>query len=137
MLPSMEEVRTVSDSDQVPGMTELVTENESLKSELYMRAAVYDLETRLRQTGARSPNLLTEQGKALFEFSDEGELTNAEAVIGHLKRSYPEQFTPASIDASAGRKQRPTLTKEGLARMTPAEIQRLDWNEVRSALQEK
>ena len=137
MLPGMEEVRTASDSDRAPGLDELTQETEQLRSELRMRSAAYDIQTRLTQAGARSPGLLAERAKESFQFSDAGDLTNAEAVVEHLRRTYPEQFTPASIDATAGRTVRPTLTKEALARMTPAEIQRLDWNEVRSALQGK
>jgi hypothetical protein len=136
LLLGMDNVRTASDSDRVPGLEELAQENEQLKAEIRMRSAVYDIETRLKKAGARSPGLLTDRAKQTFEFSDEGELTNAEAVVEHLRRTYPEQFAPASIDAAAGRTTPPTLTKQALARMTPAEIQRLDWNEVRSALQE-
>jgi len=116
---------------------ELAAENEALKAELRMRSAVYDIETRLAKTGARSPGLLVEQAKGRFQFTEEGELANPEAVIEHLRTTWPDQFTPGpipSIDASAGRTPRPTLTKEALARMTPAEIQRLDWAEVKTAL---
>ena len=121
----------------LPGLEELAAENEKLKAEIRMRDAIYDVETRLANVGARSPGLLVERAKESFQFSDEGDLTNAEAVVEHLRRSWPEQFAPdpqPSIDASAGRITRPTLTKEALARMTPAQIQRLDWNEVKSAL---
>ena len=118
-------------------MEELAAENDQLKAELHMRTAVYDIETRLAKAGAKSPDLLTERAKDSFQFDDEGKLTNAEAILDDLKRKYPEQFTPEafpSIDATAGRTKAPTLTKEALARMTPAEINRLDWAEVRAAL---
>lgn len=121
----------------LPGMEELAAENENLKAELRMRTGVYDIKTRLAKAGARSPSLLAEQAKEQFQFTEEGELANPEAVIEHLRRTWPDQFTPdpvPSIDASAGRTPRPTLTKEALARMTPAEIQRLDWAEVKAAL---
>lgn len=118
----------------LPGMEELAAENETLKAELHMRSAVYDVETRLARAGARSPGLLAERAKQSFQFSDEGGLANAEAVVEHLRRTYPEQFAAPSIDASAGRSTRPAITKEALARMTPAEIQRLDWAEVKAAL---
>jgi hypothetical protein len=118
----------------LPGMEELAAENETLKAEIRMRTAVYDLETRLTQAGARSPGLLAERAKESYQFSDEGELTNAQAVVEHLKKTWPEQFAAPSIDATAGRIRRPTLTKEALARMTPAEVQSLDWNEVKATL---
>jgi hypothetical protein len=146
MLPGMEKVRTASDSDRLPDvrtgsdsdrlppMEELAQENAQLKAELRMRNAAYDIETRLARAGARSPQLLAERAKESFQFSDAGELANAEAVVDHLRRTWPEQFAAPSIDASAGRTPRHTLTKEALARMTPAEIQRLDWNDVKATL---
>ncbi|MDI1242966.1 MAG: hypothetical protein PSX80_13710 [bacterium] len=118
----------------LPGMEELAAENENLRAEIRMRDAVSDIKSRLAQAGAKSPGLLTDRARESFQFSDEGSLTNAEAVVEHLRKTYPEQFAAASIDASAGRTPRPTLTKEALARMTPAEIQRLDWAEVRATL---
>ena len=117
-----------------PGVEALAAENEALKSEIRMRAAAYDIETRLARAGARSPKLLSEQAKAGFQFDEEGRLVNAAAMIENLRRSYPEQFSAPSIDAGAGRNSGPTLTKEALSQMTPAEIQRLDWAEVRTVL---
>jgi hypothetical protein len=113
---------------------ELAEENAQLKAELHIRSAVYDIETRLAKSGARTPDLIAASAKDAFQFDDEGKLTNAEAILDELKRRYPEQFIVASIDASAGRNSRPALTKEALARMTPEEINRLDWNEVKAAL---
>ena len=130
-------IETSPEQPLLPGMEELAAENQNLKAELHIRTAVYDIETRLAKAGARSPKLLVEQAKASFQLSDEDELSNAEAVVDHLRKAFPEQFTPdspPSIDASAGRTTCPTLTKEALARMTTAEIRRLDWSEVRSAL---
>ena len=118
----------------LPGMEELAAENETLKADLCMRSAVYDVESRLTRAGARSPALLAERAKESFQFSAEGDLINAQAVVEHFRKAYPEQFTASSIDATAGRTTRPAPTKEALARMTPAEIQRLDWNEVRHVL---
>lgn len=40
----------------------------------------------------------------------------------------------ADIDAAAGRREEPKLTKEALAKMSHAEIARLDWKEVRRVL---
>jgi len=121
----------------LPGMEELTAENETLRIEIHIRTAISDIEARLKVAGARSPNLLAKQAKDRFQFDEDGDVTNAEAVIEHLRKAYPEQFTPASIDAAAGRQTRPTLTKEALAKMTIPEVQQLDWNEVRSALQGK
>lgn len=103
-----------------------------------MRTAVYDIENQLIKAGARSPKLLSEQAKAAIQFGDDGTATNIAAIIEQMKQHYPEQFgmdAPAgSIDGGAGRKTTPGLTKDALSRMSPAEIQRLDWAEVRAAL---
>ena len=137
-LGSVSDATTDTSPEQpiLPGMEELAAENENLRAEIRMRDAAYEIKTRLAKAGAKSPGLLTDRARESFQFSDEGVLTNAEAVLEHLRKTYLEQFTASSIDATAGRTSRPTLTKEALARMTTAEIQRLDWNEVRSALQE-
>jgi hypothetical protein len=139
MLPGMEELAVQAETRPLGSVSksaaELAEENEALKAEIRMREAVYEIKTRLAQAGAKSPGLLTDRATESFQFSDDGGLTNPEAVVEHLRKAYPEQFPAASIDATAGRNTRPTLTKAALARMTPAEIQRLDWAEVRSALQ--
>jgi len=140
-LPGMEDLTPPAETRPLGSVSktadELAEENESLKTEIRIRTAIYDIETRLKAAGARSPNLLAKQAKDRFQFDEDGDVTNAEAVIEHLRKAYPEQFTPASIDAAAGRQTRPTLTKEALAKMTIPEVQQLDWNEVRSALQGK
>lgn len=122
----------------IPTMEELAAENENLKAELHMRTAVYDIEAQLIKAGARSPKLLSEQAKAAIQFGDDGAATNIAAIIEQMKQHYPEQFgmdAPAgSIDGGAGRRTAPSLTKEALSRMSPAEIQGLDWAEVKAAL---
>ena len=119
---------------------QLRSENETLRNELRMRTAVYDIEALLTKAGARSPKLLSEQTKAAIQFGDDGAATNIAAIIEQMKQHYPEQFgmdAPAgSIDGGAGRKTAPSLTKEALSRMSPAEIQGLDWAEVKATLKE-
>jgi len=113
-------------------------ENEQLKESIRMRSAAYEIETALTKAGARSPRLLTDTAKAKLQFAEDGSVANAAAVVEHMKREFPEQFgsdAPAtSIDGGAGRNNAPAITKESLALMKPAEIQRLDWEEVRSVL---
>ena len=119
-------------------MERLAAENAALREEIRMRAAAYEIESRLAVAGARSPGLLAKDAEKAFQFGEDGKLVNTEALIERLRGSYPEQFgrdTPVgSIDAGAGRNAAPPLTREALSRMSPADIQRLDWDEVRSAL---
>ena len=120
-----------------PTIEELSAENETLRNQIRMREAAYEIETALQRAGARSPNLLIESAKASFQFGEDGKLVNPAGILDHLRRTYPEQFGAASIDAGAGRSSGPTLTKDALSRMSAAEIQRLDWAEVRAVLSER
>jgi hypothetical protein len=92
----------------------------------------------LRSEGAKSPELLFEAMKGQIQFADDGTPANSAAILDLLKRKYPEQFArdiPAvSIDGGAGRNVPPPLTREALAKMSPAEIARLDWAAVSSVL---
>ena len=126
-------------TETVPAEVErLAAENEELRSEIRMREAVYEIETRLVAAGARSPGLLAKEASERFQFGEDGRLANPEALVENLRRAFPEQFgrdvPTASIDAGAGRTSPPPLNREALSRMTPDEIRRLDWDEVRSAL---
>lgn len=123
-----------------PETARLIAENAELRTELHMRTAIYDLEGRLVQMGARSPGLLSGAARGMVQLDPTGQPQNLEALADHLRRSYPEQFAakpdPAQIDAGAGRAPSPPITRETLARMTPEEIRRLDWSSVRAALNE-
>lgn len=129
MMPGMEE-------GPGPNAEELVSENERLRNELRIRSGIYELEKTLVRSGSRSPKLLAESAKDEMRFDEQGNLTNAGAVVDQLRRAYPEQFGSASIDGGTGRSIRAGITKEELSRMTPAEIRRLDWAEIRAALAE-
>lgn len=139
----MEETTTVSNETietepSAADVERLAAENEELRNEIRMRGAVYDIEARLAAAGARSPGLLAKEAAEGFQFGEDGSLNNPEALIEKLRRSYPEQFgrdiPSGSIDAGAGRHAAPPLTREALSRMSPDEIRRLDWDEVKSAL---
>lgn len=124
-----------------PELGRLSAENEELRNELRMRTAIYDIETKLAATGARSPGLLAESAREGFQFGDDGKLSNPEALVDNLRRSYPEQFggfTPAgSIDAGAGRNAAPPLTRDALANMSVADVQQLDWETIKEVLSVK
>lgn len=123
-------------------------ETETINS---LRKQVSGLENELRQTsareemfrlfsgaGVRSPGLLFQAARDSFQFADDGTLANAAALVESLKREYPEQFgaptASASIDASAGASPARSLTREALAKMSPEQIAKLDWAEVRQVL---
>ena len=117
----------------------LRAENEALRSAARVREARDRMTASLAAAGARSPELLFEAAKDLIQFGEDGSPQNAEALVADLKRRFPEQFgafsPQPSIDGGAGAGgTAPALTKEALARMTPAEIARLDWAAVRQAL---
>lgn len=121
-----------------PEAERLRAENIELKTEIRMRDARERMTELLEAAEANSPELLFGAVREDLQFSDDGELQNAAALVDRLKRQFPEQFgrpRPApSIDASAGTGRTPLLSAESLARMTPEQIQKLDWVEVRSIL---
>jgi len=122
------------------GIEALQGENEALKSEIRMRDVAYEVEGMLAAAGARSPRLLVEAAKTSLQFGEDGKLTNAAAIVEHLKTQYPEQFGTErpvdSIDGGAGRTGASAITQEALAKMSPGEIAKLDWAEVRRVLAE-
>ena len=125
------------DNGAAAELESLRRENEELKSAGRLRDARESLAAELERAGARSPELMIASVMGELQFDDEGRVINSTALIGQLRRSYPEQFEDhvriGSIDAGAGRGGR-MLTAEALSRMTPAEIARLDWAEVRETL---
>lgn len=128
----------------VPGTDELDalrSENERLKETLKIREAREDLTAKLKFAGARSPELLFETAKETFKFTEDGKLEDADGIVADLKARFPEQFgkdeapvSHTSIDAGSGRVAQPALTREALAKMTPAAIAKLDWADVRRVL---
>ena len=142
----MEETRNSGRESEVgqpdPELERLAAENEELRQEIRMRIAAYDVENRLAAAGARTPGLLAGRAKEAFQFGEDGTLLNPEAIVESLRQSYPEQFggdvpRVRSIDAAAGRNAAPPLTRDALSRMSVAEIQRLDWEEIRDVLSSK
>lgn len=124
--------------DERASITNLTAENERLKASIRLRDARDALTAELNEAGARSPGLLFEAAKGDLQFSENGEVQNAEAILAMLKRDFPEQFgrpSAESIDAGAGVANRtPPLTREALAKMTAGQVAKLDWADVRQAL---
>lgn len=120
-------------------IAKLRRENEELKLAARMKTAHGLFTQELSKLGARSPELLFDTVRGKIQFDEGGEPLNTAALVADLRSKFPEQFgshqTSASIDAAAGAGDRPNfLTAEALAKMTPQEIARLDWNEVPSIL---
>lgn len=116
-------------------------ETEELKKTLQMRDAREEITAALTKAGARSPELLFNSAKDSLQFDGDGKAVNTLALVEQLKKNFPEQFgverPSGSIDGGAGASGGPAyLTKEKLARMTPAEIAKLDWQDVRKVLAE-
>lgn len=119
-------------------MAKLAAENAELKHAARLSAARELMTDSLRSAGARTPRLLFDAAAGDLQYADDGSLANAAAMVERLKTQFPEQFGPdrpaASIDGGAGRAASPALTREALAKMSPAEIARLDWAAVRNVL---
>ena len=119
-------------------ISQLKTENEQLKASIRNASAHRQITGELERVGARSPELLFEAVKGDLQFADDNSVFNAAAIVDRLRRGFPEQFgivvPPASINAGAGLTAIPRITKEALAKMKPAEIAKLDWEEVKRTL---
>jgi hypothetical protein len=115
----------------------LKNENARLRSIVRDAAAHRQITAELQRAGARDAELLFAAVRSELQFADDDNLANAAAIVDHLRRTYPQQFgpeRPAQIDAAAGLTAPPRLSKEALAKMTPAEIAKLDWDTVREIL---
>lgn len=113
--------------------------NEELEAELRMRGAREQMTAELTAAGARSPLLLFETVSGEIEFAEDGKPANVSELVADLRKRLPEQFgrdsAAASVNAGAGAAASPNpLTADALAKMSPAEIAKLDWTAVREVL---
>jgi hypothetical protein len=135
------DVGTTHRAERGDALARLEAENAELRSNMRLGNARSLLTSELAKAGARSPELLFDAAKGDLQFAEDGTLTNAAAIVERLEDAFPEQFADeppiGSIDGGAGRASVPALTKDALAKMSPAEIARLDWAAVRQALTEK
>lgn len=119
----------------------LKTENEKLKTQIRMDKAHSEMTRRLANAGAWSPGLMFGAVTGDLQFDDEGKLLNGASVVDRLKRDFPESFVsgsrPGTIDGGAGIGRGNALTREALSKMSPEEIRKLDWEDVRRVLNER
>ena len=116
-------------------------ENERLKKELEerrnasrMRDAKDAGVEALKKAGARSPELLWKTIQSDIDFDEKGGIKNLDTLVTGLKDEYADQFGETKpvdgIDAGKGKPSGEGLTREKLEKMTPAEINELDWADV-------
>lgn len=120
-------------------LEKLQKENAELREANRLRDARESGVAALSKEGARSPELIWEALRGRLEFDDKGNAKNLDALVANFKTSYPEQFgiekPGETIDGGAGQGAATgKLTREKLAAMTPAEIQKLDWEEVKKVM---
>lgn len=113
-----------------------------LRTQIRLRDARDEVVAALEKEGAKGTGLMWNAIKSELEFDDKsGKVTNLKDLVRDLKADYPDQFgepkPTEGIDAGKGQQQSEKLTKEKLAKMTPAEINNLDWEEVKKVLAEK
>ncbi len=107
-----------------------------------MREARDEFKRSLAEAGARSPDLLFAAAKSDLQLTGDGKPQNTAALVEHLKRSFPEQFgiqkPSGSIDGAAGTlAATQMLSAEGLSKMTPRQIQKLNWDDVRRVISQR
>lgn len=115
-------------------------EIKTLKQSIQLRDAKDEVVAALTKEGAKGTDLMWKAIKGELEFDEKtGKVTNLKDLIKDLKADYPDSFGEPkpgqTIDGGAGQDPSGTkLTKEKLAKMTPAEIKELDWEEVKKVM---
>lgn len=112
----------------------LKKENEELRNAARLRDARDEVVAALEKVGAKSPALAFNSIRDQLKFGDDGKLLNSKDLIDGLKTDFPEQFgtekPTETINGGSGQQSGEKLTVEKLAKMTPAEINALPWDEV-------
>lgn len=139
--PANAEDPGLQNAPDTASLDRLQAENDQLRTAIRLLDARDHLTAALRTAGARSPGLLFEAAKDMLQFDDDGRLQNMADVARSMQEKFPEQFggDPApSIDGGAGTlASTKVLSVEGLSKMTPAQIQKLDWDDVRRVISER
>lgn len=116
-------------------------EMDDLRLQIKERDARDAVNVAAAKLGVKNSSLVYKLVKDDLEFDDKGKISNLAEVFDSAKTEYPDLFDTKpnqSIDAGAGTtKTGDVLTKEKLAKMTPAEINALDWNDVQKVLTAK
>jgi hypothetical protein len=133
------EAAETAETEDGSALEVLRAENEELKNVVRLQSARDEIVRMLSDADAQSPGLLFAYAVDMLQFDDDGKLANAAAISEHLRKSFPEQFVKrqpvAAIDGGAGASgPAQYLTKDALAKMTPADIAKLDWAQVRQVL---
>ena len=119
----------------------LKAEADELRGQLRERDARDTVRAEAEKLGVKNPAMVYRLVKDELEFDEKGKISNLKDVLAGAQSEFPELFSnkpQGSIDAGAGTTgDTPVLTKEKLAKMTPAEINALDWNAVQKVLTEK
>lgn len=131
------------DEKDLTELERLKKENADLQAANRLRDAKDEVVAALKAAGNNSPELAFAAIKDGLQFDEKtGKLINSKDLIDGFKASYPDQFgTPKpedGINGGAGQQQGGTkLTKESLAAMSPDEINKLDWEEVKKVMAAK
>lgn len=132
------------DEKDLTELDRIKKENEDLRAANRLRDAKDSVVDALTKAGARSTELLWKAIKDDLEFDDKGNLKNLDTLVTTIKTDYADQFgepkPSETIDGGAGGGEgtKGKLTKEALAKMSPAEIQKLDWEtEVKPVMEAK
>jgi len=139
-----EALKKAEEEKDLTELEKLKKENEDLRAANRLRDAKDSVVDALTKAGARSTELLWKAIKDDLEFDDKGNLKNLDTLVTTIKTDYADQFgepkPSETIDGGAGGGEgtKGKLTKEALAKMSPAEIQKLDWEtEVKPVMEAK
>lgn len=116
---------------------DLAAENATLRTRVREMAASQALNAALEKAGVTATSLVTKALIADVQFDDADAPVNVAALIAKARGEFPAVFRSDAangIDARVASPPPERLTREMLKKMSPAEIAKLDWEQVRAAL---
>lgn len=116
---------------------DLAAENAVLRTRVREMAASQALNAALEKAGVAATSLVTKALIADVQFDDADAPVNVAALIAKARGEFPDVFRNDAVNGIDARVASPppeSLTREMLKKMSPAEIAKLEWEQVRAAL---
>lgn len=136
-------LKKADDEKDLTELEKIKKENEELREANRLRDAKDSVVEALTKAGGRSNELLWKAIKDDLEFDDKGNVKNLDTLLTSLKTDYADQFGEPkpgeTIDGGAGGEAANAgkLTAAQLEKMTPQEVSKLPWDDVKAAMTAK
>jgi hypothetical protein len=127
-------------TEQPAAPPDMTAENEQLRGRLREMTASQMLTDALENAGTAACGLVAKALLGEVQYDDAGTPQNIAALVAKARNEFPAVFRttrPDGIDAGNQAPPPRRVTREMLKQMPAAEIAKLDWDDVRSALSAK